>query len=668
MTITAPNAGIDDAAQWPHSTFQVSVRDPYTTYRDIVLASLIDEEHGTVAHPKVDPVAQVALNNIGDGSNGEPTPVYFSRRKCRDTSLGGNEAINTYYQYHELDDVRHPFTYADDRGTVGLGRTFSENIDDNQQVMYITFGVPAFTDGVGFYKTAVSSRLSKLMNQGITALDPNDIGYLIGATMTTLIKMPVMPLIFLSSILDRFGKAPITKYYDIQNEMMLYYRMVNTILVNLSVNMQMLNDENALAANATTYTDVKKDQSGQEAAMASDGTDSADGLPDVFKNYSIDIFKILGKKYLYQTGTLAPSALKSTDQRINEISTEYTTVGGKNQPEMMEVPTDDDYVNENGTTKDSAKLPVWTRRALGIFKSSLYDADMYIGFRVEKGTDSSESVSNQTGESDIAQQINSKVQQARTFKFDTFAGNIAQGVIPDALKSAWHAVSGLATGVLDKLDLGGLPALASGAGMIDVPEMWQGSSFSKSYNFNMQLRAAFGDPVSILLSEYVPLACILAGSLPRCVGANSYTTPFVCRAYCKGMFAVPLGMIDSVSIRRGGDTHGWSINRLPTAIDVSFSIKDLSPAMYMGIGDNAGLYNIVAGANSSFQEYLMTLSGMGLADRLLGYRNAKRKAEIWIKSLFATKLNPYYWAADAAQTYPMRLISAVIPASKLPNN
>ena len=164
--------------------------------------------------------------------------------------------------------------------------------------------------------------------------------------------------------------------------------------------------------------------------------------------------------------------------------------------------------------------------------------------------------------------------------------------------------------------MGALLNTHTGHSFIDIPEVWEGSTFGKSYSFNFALRAPYGDPISIYQSIYVPLCVILAGSLPRATGNASYTSPFLLRAYCKGMFAIPLGIIESLSIQRGSSEFGWNVSSLPTQVDVSISIKDLAPALYYGIGSGGLLASIdeVYAQNSTFNEYLMTLAGMGLAD------------------------------------------------------
>jgi hypothetical protein len=300
-------------------------------------------------------------------------------------------------------------------------------------------------------------------------------------------------------------------------------------------------------------------------------------------------------------------------------------------------------------------------------KTSLQDGDTFIGIRIEKSVDTSESLSNQTGESPVSAAINQKVSDARN-AYHTFAGgNVGDGAIAQGFEAMGKFVTGLASGALDSFGVGGISHLLMGAGYIDVPEVWVGSSFSKSYTFNMKLEAPYGDPITIMQSLYIPLFLILAGALPRAVGANSFTSPFFVQCYSKGMFAVPYGMIDSITVKRGGEQHGWSFQRLPLSLDVSFTVKDLSPALYMAMG-GTGFLNEIFGEHTSFNEYLLTLSGMGLYERLSVYESLKRRANAAALGLWNTTLNPARLGMELGNTTIGRLVAVVVPSNGLPRN
>lgn len=644
MTITNPAAFTRDDWTWIKSTFTVALGQDFQTYKEMIAYSARSEKFGSLGEPGLSPEIQQILTESGGDS--APLPVYFSRRKCRDTSLGGNNAINPYPQYNETDDIMYPFT-STDFGMSGMGRVYSETIDDNQQLLYLTFGVPVLNTVSSFYRDSVVPELAAIMNKGDNG-SAADIGYLLGSTVSTFIMLPVIPLLYLNKLLGGLSRTRITKYYDFASKMPLYYRLVNSILNHLAVNMGLANDgllyRQDGAGSPTTGARVNDLSWTELAATVADvsGGDGA-GLPEHIRKNGWDIFRIMLKKYQYETGRSPQELGGSTDQALQEA------------------------MGNSRLTSSEDGARTWTDQLFSSFTASLYDAQMFVGFRVEKSVDSTESFSSQTGMSEVAQAINSKIRAAQNISFTAMQGNLSDGAVGQAVKGVMDGLGGFVKGASDVVGLNGLTSIMTGTGVIDIPEVWQGSSASKNYSFQLELRAPYGDPLSIMQSIYVPLALILAGALPRAIGPTAYTSPFLCRAYCKGMFAVPLGMIDSLTIRRGGEQHGWNAQRLPTAVSVSFTIKDLSPTMYAALGDQS-LWHQVFGENSSFQEYLLTLSGMGLAERILLYKNIKRKAQILINTVFATRLNPNFWGMEAGNSYPGRILSAILPTTKVPTN
>lgn len=670
MTVTNPSNYVKDTDSWVHSTFIVSLGNDgsgnpldYTTYTQIVTNNCKDELFGPGGTSALDPNMASILSGPADGSGA--LPVYFSHRKCRDTSLGGNDAINCYYQYNETDDPPHPFTMSETQTSTGMGRVHSETIDDHQQIIYLTFGLPVFNNLAEFYQQAVDAKVAELVNTGTSVSLLDKLTAMAGATITTIVNLPSLPNMWLNYILRGVITTPITKYYDFSNQMGQYYKYVQTILSQLSVNMGFMNDATLLGlANgvATGTGGVASDMTGDEQAERDNATGVSDaGLPDMFRTYHMDIYQIMRRRasFLSKSGLFAGSKNLTTDQLVAQQAQE-TYARNQNQSTI-------------GKYVQSMIAPI--SDATSGFADTIYNAMLYIGFRVEKSTESSEAISNQIGQPAIANFINSKTQAARDVRFSTMYGNSNIPGLDGISKFLGDAAGALSHSQENSQGVEGLTALATGSGMVDIPDVWKDSSISKNYSFNLRLRSPYGDPLSIMQTLYVPLAMILAGAMPRAIGASAYSTPFICRVYCKGMFAVPLGMIESVNIKRGSDVNGWNYQRLPTEIDINFTIKDLSPCMYMALGDltsktalTQDSWNYIYGTNSSFQEYLLTLSGMGLAERSLWILNFKRKIKLLTQTLFDTRLNPNYWMMEVGQSVPARVITAIIPTTKIPTN
>lgn len=231
--------------------------------------------------------------------------------------------------------------------------------------------------------------------------------------------------------------------------------------------------------------------------------------------------------------------------------------------DTMEIQTDTLYTDQN------------ERRSLSnIFGDDpavylYYSADSDIQESFSTSTTASEVMGAGQGLSDISKQI--------TY----LTGSTFLGAFNESIGSAiGTAIDG--TG-LRKTPLGRLFGnIAEGVGVIiggnnfDVPEMWSDSDRQISHSLTVKLISPYGDPESIFLYVLQPLAQILAFSLPRQFSVNSYTSPFIVQAFSKGQFNIQFGIVDSLTITRGGNgKESHTIHNIPTELDVTISIKDM---------------------------------------------------------------------------------------------
>ena len=299
------------------------------------------------------------------------------------------------------------------------------------------------------------------------------------------------------------------------------------------------------------------------------------------------------------------------------------------------------------------------------YKDTLYDGHLFIGFRIDKGMACSESFSNQTGESQVSQKANESFQAGRDANFATMGGNFGNGTLGSVLGGVVDAAKGLLSGLTGQLGLDPLAAAMSGSARIDIPEVWMSSGFSRSASFSISCLAPYGDLETIFQSEYVPLACMLAGALPRSTGYSSHSAPFVCQAYCRGVFSSPLCIIESLDVQRGADQFGFTAARLPLKITMHVTLKDLSPVMHMHMAGDAGIASTLLGHDDAFGEYMLTLSGMGLRDRLSPYKNFRRKVEILWSTAYKNKLSPFMLGMEGGSRFMIsRVISLIVSGGK----
>ena len=550
-------------------------------------------------------------------------PAYQLQAKHRDTWVGGNDVVNSYYQFCENDDVIHPINATDN---FGMGRVYNEAFDENQQILYLSFGLPDFTNASDFIKNAYNSDLARLMNTGEVSAAA-EVGNFIGKVVGTIIMIPIYPIKIGWWCLTASLASTPTKYYDFKPSMGLYYKVVNVMLATVAANMNL--------------TDAIDPNTNLPASGVTPNGDTLPGIPELFKRHGLDILSILSRKRQYD----------NADEPI----------------------TNNDTFFKNSISDSKFELSAWSAFTAG-GTASLTEEMRYFGLRIEKSTASQESASNSTKEPDFLAVVNGAVSAGRETNNITNAIKNIGGIAGGAISSVTDFFSSMATGVAGSLDLTGGVEMLMGAGFLDVPEIWNSSQFNKSYNFDFQLRSPYGDPISIFYSLYIPLIMLICGAFPRSVGQNAYTSPFLVRAYCQGMFSVPLGIIDSISIKRGNAEYGWanaSGAMLPTEIDVSMTIKDLSPVMHLAIADGSIAENIKAwfsilGQNSTFQEYMLTLSGVNIAQRTLLFQQFKKRSTALMTIASNNRFNPMMFGFSLGNSKLGSMLSRIMPISRLP--
>jgi hypothetical protein len=194
-----------------------------------------------------------------------------------------------------------------------------------------------------------------------------------------------------------------------------------------------------------------------------------------------------------------------------------------------------------------------------------------------------ETMNNETTESSLASGINGLSDKARELQFligsttSAVAQNFSNAEVLNAVSSSKEAaekmVSKLTGGNIFSSLFKNIKTVVSG-GRLQFPNIWSNSTFSKSYSVNIKLTTPDLDKKSWFLNIYVPLCHLAALVLPRGEFQNGYTSPFIIKAFYKGMFNIDMGIITDMTFTKGKE-GGWTKDCLPTVVDVSFTIQDL---------------------------------------------------------------------------------------------
>lgn len=590
--------------------------------------------------------------------------------KFTDTSIGGNIAINARPQFTRYADIRvrgrnsgRKATSVNGRtGNIGMGRYYSEAIDDNAETVFMEFGLPRFNSLFDFFSKSVDYVDSVVANTGRSPA-----GYRAGQFIGGLGMLVAFPIITISIWLAKKAIGLIAghgafNYYYLEQTMHTYWGSVNTIVTMLATEMGILVPE------------LNKGDPTKIGVGYSFNNDQMETLRELWPNVIsdnnyIDIFAIatraqtaanrqllrdrevfendqpivnglygyLKKKYSYTDKDVPGGSLMdalnsqvSFENFIKLFTSDKTSIFSDPVKDELTTNVDTPTKEDTGTTvtADDVKKARLTRDSEGKYAatkdtskimrfaktvdSSVRDGGAYAVFNVDYSGSISESFSNSTGEISTSSTLKSMSKKSRDVKFSMSGGNI----LGDTISSVAGYVKDTVMGALDSVTFGASNVIQTliGGGFIDIPKKWEDSTANfPQINYRMQLISPYGNPISQLQNIYIPLAMLLAGTLPQAVGRASYTSPFLCSIFNKGKQNIKLGMITSLTITRGTSNLGFSKYKKALAIDVSFTVTDFSNVMTAPVASS--IFNVFSPElqdDTKLGEYMATLGSRDL--------------------------------------------------------
>ncbi len=593
-------------------------------------------------------------------------------RKFSDTSLGGNYAINPRPQFTRYADPRSPgilggrashTEITSFNGNLGMGSYYSEAIDDTQQVIHVSCGVPEFNSLLGYFLNYYNHDAATMARSGRWA---EAIGNAIGAGIALIVKVVFWKITLTmyaigtaSQALSFFMRKPASKFCYFKPTMVNYWSAVTAAVNQIATYKGMflfgddkVNPDNPNStAEKVDIDETRKDQFRKMSMLMPDIYKEGfiDGFIDVYaianrtqriKNYLDDnINNILKNKDYDEVMKYTRSlyALESTQKLVlssswkgygnikNAVEAWSRTSIGKASPantdqdkqssSSMEkhIRTSDDPKKENTKQADNGML--------NHLKAEFTDGSRFATFRVDHSGSVDESWSNATRESDIQSTFNQLSAQGRAASFSFAGGNIDGGV----LSAVQGAVYGVAAGALNGVGLGGLLGLAGG-GYADIPKHWDNSSANMPrMSYTMKLISPYGNPMSQMINIYIPMCMLLAMACPLSTGKQSYTSPFVLEVYDQGRAQTRYGMVDSLTFVRGTSNLGFNKDRNFMAVDVSISIADLSSVMHMPINNGFSLDPLkgLFDDDTVYSDYLNVLAAATLGQNVYPYTKFK---------------------------------------------
>jgi len=286
-------------------------------------------------------------------------------------------------------------------------------------------------------------------------------------------------------------------------------------------------------------------------------------------------------------------------------------------------------------------------------KSNYLSKPSFIPFRVEKSTDAGDSFDNTTGQSAAAEKAKGISDQAKEVLFLTNDAHDGKGFSLSGAANALGGIAGTLSGTAESV-------IKSGGNLL-FPEIWKESTYSKNITIQIKLHAPNGEPNCYIENILFPIACILGFIMPRQSDSSVYSSPPLIRMYSKGWFSCDMGMITSVSIKRGSDTNDWTISRLARTVEITLTVKDLFGTLVMSMSHKwAG--RTFFNKNSMLRDYLNVLGGVdAFASSTLSSRwqNAWKAAKFKFQRFF----DPRTWIAGVASNpllgIPARIVTGV---------
>jgi hypothetical protein len=678
--------------------------------------------------------------------------------KYTDTTPGGNHAINPPPQFTRFADPKAGSRFA---GSKGLGIYYSEAIDDHSQLIHMSFGVPEFNSMTQFFTNFYNTGAATLARTG---RDPNGIMYMIGRAAYAVVAVAFWPLaaIHLAGMALRFlSEKPSTKYYYLKRTMPVYWQVVTTIVNQIAVNkgiiqrqistpassgIDPINDATGGDPNYNAGTDLSNSyqfgaDQGANGLQALNNLAMQMQLPDIFMpGGGIDVYAMANRakrleqqqiKQYYQAlnDTQGTLDLGTTIQQIfspNNMLTDTTKINflqyldkWRQTPAGIASSSETAIAGDSNNDGTTEGIDPSTANATSLgtfFQAELDDGGAYVTFRVNATGAVTDTFSNTAADSELANQINSMSSQSRSTRFDLEDGDISDGGIAKVAGHLAKGLSDIVSGFAAGFGLSGIAALG-GSAFVDIPKHWQAATANLSRStYTMNLVSPYGNPISQLINLYIPVAMLIAGTLPLATGQQSYTSPFICELYDRGRCQIRLGMIDSLSVTRGTSNLAFDENGNALAIDVTFTVLDLSNLVYLPIsqgmtsaassllasigvagGEAAGVLNYVSGSGTSlasdvanqaadsgsaaadvgavpdgvsnlvtslnglfdgdnpFSDYMAVLGGLGLADQIYVLRRFKLNLTMQMAQWRSWK-SPARYASMMGDNLPARLI------------
>lgn len=374
------------------------------------------------------------------------------------------------------------------------------------------------------------------------------------------------------------------RYYDFQQDYYNYMRYVNI-----------------LCSTAAAFLDL--------------GDVELDGVP--LTKYDWKNYRWTADSYSSASGNLLKAGKTALTGAVNTLK----TYGSK----ALDYLTGNNTSNKKKDTKVSAFEEKEEDKTFIEAIESLCTQMNYIEFYVDASSGLSESASNSTTDSKFQGMMEAGGEMSKEIQFLINSGGVDAEKYTEMAREGIDVMTskmlgddyGAIKGVMSRITESASTVI-TGDTMI-FPQIYQSSEYSKNYSITVDLRTPYGNKFSYYMNILVPLFHIIAMTVPKQSTANTYSSPFLLKAYYPGVFACNMGIIQSIQIDKSPSGDGWSVDGFPTEVKVTINLVDLYSDLNITPSGNITLFL----ANSSLIEYIATSCGVNLVTPQLGKRIEK---------------------------------------------
>ncbi len=253
----------------------------------------------------------------------------------------------------------------------------------------------------------------------------------------------------------------------------------------------------------------------------------------------------------------------------------------------------------------------WEKAMTTKFGSFLNAAESIV-FYIDGLAEVSDAFTNNTTESQLASKVNSfsSLGKEVSFLLGTQAG--VQFEMFDDIDKMNTAVNGIAeqwfNGNQLFKDIAGQFATVASGGKLMFPEIWDDSKFNRSFSISMKLRTPDCDPLSWYLNIYIPICMLISLTGPQQNQKNGYYSPFLVKGCYKGLFNIDMGIVTDLTFSKGKE-GSWTLDGLPTEVDVSMTISDLYQSVLSIVSSKHSSWFL---QNTVLMDYIANLCGVNI--------------------------------------------------------